>query len=225
MTLEAAAYSHALRARLMGPALRGGRVTAVAGHPFDPQVFYFGRRAGGVWKTTDGGGTGTTSPTGTLQRRRSARSPSPNPIRTWSTSAWARRPSAATSPTATASTSRPTPARHGAPRSGRDAPHRARCASTRRDPDSVYVAALGHATGPTRSAASIDRATAAQTWEHVLFAAATRARSISSMDPTNPRILYAAFWEAPAHPVRASPAAARAAGCSSRPTAATPGRS
>src|SRR5262249_22072023 len=30
-------------------------VTAVAGHPTNPQVFYFGHCAGGVWRTTDGG--------------------------------------------------------------------------------------------------------------------------------------------------------------------------
>ena len=33
----------------------GGRVVAVAGHPTEPMVFYFGAVAGGVWKTTDGG--------------------------------------------------------------------------------------------------------------------------------------------------------------------------
>ncbi len=40
--------------RLVGPH-RGGRVVAVAGHPTDPNVFYFGHCAGGVWKTSDGG--------------------------------------------------------------------------------------------------------------------------------------------------------------------------
>jgi hypothetical protein len=44
----------ALEWRLIGPH-RGGRVTAVVGHPSDPMVFYFGACAGGVWKTTDGG--------------------------------------------------------------------------------------------------------------------------------------------------------------------------
>src|SRR5437870_5902286 len=43
-----------LQARLVGP-YRGGRVVAVAGHPTDAMTFYFGACAGGVWKTTDGG--------------------------------------------------------------------------------------------------------------------------------------------------------------------------
>ena len=43
-----------LEYRLVGP-FRGGRVGAVAGDPFDSQVFYFGSTGGGVWKTFDGG--------------------------------------------------------------------------------------------------------------------------------------------------------------------------
>src|SRR5712692_523655 len=44
----------ALEWRLIGP-FRAGRVVAVAGHPDQRQVFYFGSTGGGVWKTTDGG--------------------------------------------------------------------------------------------------------------------------------------------------------------------------
>jgi photosystem II stability/assembly factor-like uncharacterized protein len=44
----------ALRWRLIGP-FRGGRVTAVAGVPGQPNVYYFGSPGGGVWKTTDAG--------------------------------------------------------------------------------------------------------------------------------------------------------------------------
>ena len=46
--------SDVLQWRCIGPP-RGGRVVAVAGHPSDPNVFYFGACAGGVWKTADGG--------------------------------------------------------------------------------------------------------------------------------------------------------------------------
>ncbi len=40
--------------RSIGP-FRGGRATAVAGIPSQPQVYYFGATGGGIWKTTDGG--------------------------------------------------------------------------------------------------------------------------------------------------------------------------
>ncbi|HAD76057.1 MAG TPA: hypothetical protein DCG16_09740, partial [Gemmatimonadetes bacterium] len=40
----------------VGPS-RGGRVTAVAGHPAHPFTFYLGSTGGGVWKTEDYGTT------------------------------------------------------------------------------------------------------------------------------------------------------------------------
>lgn len=44
----------AMRWREIGP-YRAGRVTAVAGVPGNPAVYYIGTPGGGVWKTTDGG--------------------------------------------------------------------------------------------------------------------------------------------------------------------------
>ena len=44
----------ALQFRLVGP-FRGGRVVAVAGVPEEPRTFYMGATGGGVWKTTNGG--------------------------------------------------------------------------------------------------------------------------------------------------------------------------
>ena len=43
-----------MRWRLIGP-FRAGRVTAVAGIPGQPSLYYMGTPGGGVWKTTDGG--------------------------------------------------------------------------------------------------------------------------------------------------------------------------
>jgi len=47
-----------LKWRLIGP-FRGGRAVAVAGVPGDPATFYFGSVDGGVWKTTNAGLTWT----------------------------------------------------------------------------------------------------------------------------------------------------------------------
>jgi len=44
----------AMRWRLVGPH-RAGRVTAVAGIPGKPAIYYFGTPGGGVWKTVNGG--------------------------------------------------------------------------------------------------------------------------------------------------------------------------
>jgi hypothetical protein len=43
-----------MRWRNVGP-FRGGRVLAVTGVPGEPNVYYFGAVAGGVWKSTNGG--------------------------------------------------------------------------------------------------------------------------------------------------------------------------
>lgn len=43
-----------LKWRLVGP-FRGGRALAVEGVPGEPNVYYFGAVAGGIWKTIDGG--------------------------------------------------------------------------------------------------------------------------------------------------------------------------
>jgi len=47
-----------LNYRLVGPS-RGGRVTTVTGVPSQPKTFYMGVASGGVFRTTDGGGTWT----------------------------------------------------------------------------------------------------------------------------------------------------------------------
>ena len=41
--------------KLIGPTNIGGRVTAIATHPTDPNTWYVGAAAGGVWKTVDHG--------------------------------------------------------------------------------------------------------------------------------------------------------------------------
>src|SRR5689334_20894290 len=54
--LSTSARFKALQWREVGP-FRGGRVDAVVGDPTRPMVFYFGAVNGGVWKTSNGGNT------------------------------------------------------------------------------------------------------------------------------------------------------------------------
>ncbi|HUX72469.1 MAG TPA: hypothetical protein VMV25_01070 [Steroidobacteraceae bacterium] len=46
---------HHLKFRDLGPAIAGGRVTAVVGIAGNPRVYYVGAAGGGIFKTTDGG--------------------------------------------------------------------------------------------------------------------------------------------------------------------------
>jgi hypothetical protein len=41
--------------RAIGPAIAGGRATAIAGNDRDPNRYYAGGANGGVWKSIDGG--------------------------------------------------------------------------------------------------------------------------------------------------------------------------
>ena len=54
----APAFFKGLTYRLVGPS-RGGRVTTVTGVPSQPRTFYMGVASGGLFRTTDGGGTWT----------------------------------------------------------------------------------------------------------------------------------------------------------------------
>lgn len=44
-----------MEARAIGPAVMGGRITAIEGVNSDPRTIYVGTAGGGVWKTTNGG--------------------------------------------------------------------------------------------------------------------------------------------------------------------------
>ena len=44
-----------MEARHIGPAVTGGRITAIDGVNSDPRILYVGTGGGGIWKTTNGG--------------------------------------------------------------------------------------------------------------------------------------------------------------------------
>jgi photosystem II stability/assembly factor-like uncharacterized protein len=64
------------------------------------------------------------------------------------------------------------------------------------NPDLVYVAALGHAFGPNEERGIFRSRDGGKTWEQVLYRSDKAGGIDLSMDPNNPRILYAAIWEA-----------------------------
>jgi photosystem II stability/assembly factor-like uncharacterized protein len=184
-----------LKWRLVGP-FRGGRVVAVAGVPSQPNVYYFGGVAGGVFKTTDGGHNWTPIADGQLKTSSVGAigiAPSdPNviylgmgesPIRgdvvrgdgvynsTDAGKTWKHVGLAATEQIS-----------------------RVRVHPT--NPDIVYVAALGHVFGANPERGIFRTTDGGKTWQKILFRSDKAGASDLAMDPTNPRILYAAFWEA-----------------------------
>jgi photosystem II stability/assembly factor-like uncharacterized protein len=67
------------------------------------------------------------------------------------------------------------------------------------NPDIVYVAALGHLYGPQPQRGIYRTSDGGKTWERVLFVNDSTGASDLVMDPNNPRILFAGFWQAEMH--------------------------
>ncbi len=183
-----------LKWRCIGPA-RGGRVVAVAGDPKDPMTFYFGACAGGVWKTVDGGvywrcvsdGFFTSATVGAIAVARSDANviyagmgetsiridvsygdgvyKSADAGRTWTHVGL------------------------------KETKHIGRVLIHPNDPNLVYIAALGDAFGPNEERGVFRSKDGGKTWAKILYRGKDAGCVDMSMDPHNPRILYAAFWQ------------------------------
>ena len=184
-----------LRWRCIGPP-RGGRVVAVAGHPTDAAVFYFGACGGGVWKTTDAGtywenvsdGYFRTAAVGAIAVAES----DPNVIYAGTGEACIRGNVTHGDGVYRSTDSGKTWTNVGLS----DTRHIGRVRVHPSDPDLVYVAALGHAFGPNRERGVFRSKDGGGTWEQVLYRGERAGAVDLSMDPSNPRILFATIWQA-----------------------------
>lgn len=185
----------ALQWRCIGP-YRGGRVVAVAGDPVHSQVFYFGSTGGGVWKTTDGGILWENVSDGYFQRASVgalAVAPSdPNVIYAGMGETTIRSNVSHGDGVYRSTDGGKTWTHLGLT----DTRNIAKVRVHPHNPDLVYVAALGHAHGPNAERGVYRTWNGGQTWERILFRSERAGAVDLSMDPHNPRILYAAIWEA-----------------------------
>jgi photosystem II stability/assembly factor-like uncharacterized protein len=185
--------------RNAGP-FRGGRVGAVAGDPRDRNTFYMGSTGGGVWKTGDGGlywenmsdGFFKRASVGAIAVSRS----DPNVIYAGMGESCIRGNVS-----------------HGdgvyrSTDAGKTWTHLG-LAGTRNigklrihpeDADTVYVAALGHAHGTNTERGVFRSRDGGKTWKRVLYQNDRAGAVDISMDPNNPRNLYATIWEAVRRP-------------------------
>ena len=185
----------AMRFRCIGPP-RGGRVVAVAGDPCEPAVFYFGAVAGGVWKTGDAGVTWTNVSDGYLRTSSvgalAVSDSDPNVI-------WAGmgestiRSDVSHGDGVYRSTDR---GRSWVHLGLADTRHVSEIRIHPRDPDRVWVAALGHAFGPNSERGVFRTIDGGASWERVLHAGERAGAADLALDARNPTVLYASLWEA-----------------------------
>ncbi|PYO91129.1 MAG: glycosyl hydrolase [Gemmatimonadetes bacterium] len=193
-TFDSSLYN-ALEWREIGP-FRGGRVTAVAGHAAQPLTFYFGGTGGGVWKTTDGGLTWTPISdkvfrAGSIGAIEVAPS-DPNVIYVGTGESPIRGNVSPGNGVYKSTDEGKTWTHVGLPNSGQIGAIRVHPTNA----DLVYVAVLGHAFGPNPDRGVFRSKDGGKTWEKVLFRSDSAGAVDLAMDPANPRILYAAFWQA-----------------------------
>jgi photosystem II stability/assembly factor-like uncharacterized protein len=194
MTIDPGLLS-SLQWRSLGP-FRGGRTVAVTGHPTDQMTFYFGACAGGVWKTTDGGvywenvsdGFFETAAVGAIDV-----APSDGNVVYAGTGEACIRGNVSHGDGVYRSTDGGRTWKNIGLRESR---HIGRVRVHPHDPDTVYVAALGHAWGPSKERGVFRTRDAGATWQHVLFKSENAGAVDLSMDPYNPRVLFAAVWQA-----------------------------
>jgi len=180
--------------RLIGP-FRGGRAASGVGSYTDVNTFYMGATGGGVWKTTDAGsnwknisdgffggtigaiaiaptnesivyvGEGESSMRGNVSEGLGGMWKSTDDGKTWKNMGL------------------------------KEARHIVRIVVHPKNPDIIWVAAMGHLFGPNETRGVFKSTDGGQNWKKVLYVNQQTGASDLVLDPSNPEILYAGTWQ------------------------------
>lgn len=189
------ALFQALTWRNIGP-WRGGRVTAVTGVAGQPMTYYFGSAGGGLWKTGDGGTTWRSlgdGQFGTSSVGAVAVAPSDaNVIYVGMGEAQIRGVTTSHGDGVYRSTDGGESWSH----LGLARTHQiSRLRVHPDDPDLVYLAAQGNPWRPNAERGIYRSTDGGRSWLRVLEVDTKTGASDLALDPTNPRVLYAALWQ------------------------------
>ena len=182
-----------LRWRSIGPP-RGGRVLAVTGVRGEPDAYYFGSVGGGVWKTDDAGRTWNPifDSQGVASIGAIAVAPSnPAVIYVGSGEVDMRSSISGGNGMYKSTDAGKTWTRIGL----NDSQQIARILVDSRDPNRVWVAALGHPYGPNAERGVYRSTDGGQNWQRVLFKDENTGAIDLAFEPGNPQIIWAALWQ------------------------------
>lgn len=191
--MTAAAALKNLEWRQIGPANMGGRVTDVEGVPGDPTTVYVATGTGGIFKTTDAG----TNWKPIFDRQ--------NTISVGDIALEPGNPDVIWVGTGESNTRNSISYGDGVYKStdgGRNWQHMGLKDSDTiskvivhpKDPDTVYVAAVGHTWGPNEERGVFMTDDGGKTWKKTLYIDEFHGASDLEIDPRNPNILYAGMW-------------------------------
>ncbi len=182
-----------MRWRLVGP-FRGGRAETAVGVPGNPDVYYFGAVAGGVWKTTNGGITWKPifdhEPVSSIGAIAVAPS-NPNIIYVGTGEPCLRNDISYGDGVYKSLDGGNTWTNIGL----RDSQHISNILIDPSNPDVVLVAAVGHAFGPNEERGVYRSNDGGKTWQKVLYVDDKTGATDLAVDPHDSKIMFAAMYQ------------------------------
>lgn len=179
--------------RSIGPAIFDGRTADVESIPGNPNIVYVASASGGLWKSTNGGITWKPifERQGTLSLGDIAIDPK-NPEVIWAGTGEANvRNSVSFGDGVYKSTDGGKTWLH---LGLKETEHISRIVIHPQNSDVVFVAAIGHASGPNEERGVFMTTDGGKTWQKTLYLDAEHGVCDLDIDPVNPNILYAGVW-------------------------------